>query len=122
MRVGLFRCRSGAQEWLERRVIGESTRRNYEGFIQNHLVPHLGRKMLAALARRDFEEFARDVHASGAGLAVSTVNDRMVTVAAMLEAADVDKRIPDPCARRPDIPGGPVRWTRTRFPRWAMWI
>ncbi|WP_275561066.1 hypothetical protein [Streptomyces sp. 5-6(2022)] len=65
--------RAWAQEWLERRVIGESTRRNYEGFIRNHRVPRLGRKMLAGLARRDFEEFAKDVHASGAGLAVRTV-------------------------------------------------
>lgn len=82
-----------AQEWLERRVIGESTRRNYEGFIQNHLVPRLGRKMLAGLARRDFEEFAKELHSSGAGLAVSTINDRLVMVAAMLEVAVVEKRI-----------------------------
>ena len=96
---GLVPLRVWAREWLERRVIGESTRRNYEGFIRNHLLPSLGRKMLAGLARRDFEEFAKDVHASGAGLAVSTVNDRMVMVAAMLEAAVVDKRIPDNPAR-----------------------
>ncbi|MGW4491103.1 tyrosine-type recombinase/integrase [Streptomyces sp. NPDC004376] len=96
---GLVPLRVWAQEWLERRVIGESTRRNYEGFIQNHLVPRLGRRMLAGLARRDFEEFAKDVHGSGAGLAVSTVNDRMVMVAATLEAAVVDKRIPDNPAR-----------------------
>lgn len=96
---GLVPLRAWAQEWLERRVIGESTHRNYEGFIRNHLVPRLGRKMLAGLARRDFEEFAKDLHASGVGLAVSTVNDRMVMVAAMLEAAVVDKSIPDNPAR-----------------------
>ncbi|NEB73848.1 hypothetical protein G3I40_01130 [Streptomyces sp. SID14478] len=88
-----------AQEWLERRVIGESTRRNYEGFIQNHLVPRLGRKMLAGLARRDFEEFAKQLHSSGAGLAASTINDRLVMVAAMLEVAVVEKRIPRNPAR-----------------------
>jgi hypothetical protein len=55
--------------------------------------------MLAGLARCDFEEFAKDVHTSGAGLAVSTVNDRMVMVVAMLEAAVVDKRIPANPAR-----------------------
>lgn len=38
---GLVPLRAWAQEWLERQVIGESTRRNYEGFIQNHLVPRL---------------------------------------------------------------------------------
>lgn len=96
---GLVPLRVWAREWLERRVIGEPTRRNYEGFIHNHLVPRLGCKMLAGLARHDFEEFAKDVHASGAGLAVSTINDRMVMVAAMLEAAVVDKRIPDNPAR-----------------------
>ncbi|MFE6024406.1 hypothetical protein [Streptomyces niveus] len=30
-----------AEGWLERRVIGEATRRNYEGFVRNHLVPSL---------------------------------------------------------------------------------
>jgi hypothetical protein len=93
-----------AREWLECRVIGESTRRNYEGFIRNHLVPHLGRRMLVELVRRDFEKFAMGLYASGAGLAASTVNDRMVMVAAMLEAAVVDKRIPDNPARGVRIP------------------
>lgn len=88
-----------AREWLDGRAIAESTRRNYEGFIRKHLVPRLGQKTLAGLARRDFERFAKDVYASGAGLAASTVNDRMVMVAAMLEAAVVDKRIPDNPAR-----------------------
>ncbi|WP_330173812.1 site-specific integrase [Streptomyces sp. NBC_01498] len=87
------------QGWLERRVIGESTRRNYEGFVRNHLVPHLGNKPLAGLARRHFEKFAKDIHGSGAGLAAATVNARMVMVAAVLEAAVVDKRIPDNPAR-----------------------
>ncbi|MFJ3930470.1 hypothetical protein [Streptomyces sp. NPDC090029] len=96
---GLVSLRVWARGWLERRVVGEATRRSYEGFIRNHLVPRLGRKVLAGLARRDFEEFARDLHASGAGLAVSTVNGRMVMVAAMLEAAVVDKRIPENPAR-----------------------
>ncbi|MFF1421235.1 hypothetical protein [Streptomyces sp. NPDC058280] len=88
-----------AQEWLERRVIGESTRRNNEGFVRNHLVPRLRTKPLAGLARRDFEKFAKDIHGCGAGLAAATVNDRMVLVAAVLEAAVVDKRIPDNPAR-----------------------
>ncbi|MFE2185340.1 hypothetical protein [Streptomyces sp. NPDC059455] len=62
-------------------------------------MPRLGRKMLAGPVRRDLEEFAKDVRASGAGLAVSTVNDRIVMVVAMLEAAVVDKRIRDNPAR-----------------------
>ncbi|MFJ4343410.1 hypothetical protein [Streptomyces sp. NPDC088915] len=84
---------------MERQVVGESTRRNYEGFILNHLGPCLGRKTLAGLARRDFEEFAKDLHVSGEGLAVSTVNDRMVRVAALMEVAVVDKRITENPAR-----------------------
>ncbi|MFF8615176.1 tyrosine-type recombinase/integrase [Streptomyces sp. NPDC015350] len=96
---GLVALRAWAQEWLERQVVGESTRRNYEGFIRNHLGPRLGRKTLAGLARRDFEEFAKDLHAPGEGLAVSTVNDRMVMVAALMEAAVVDKRITENPAR-----------------------
>ncbi|WP_411083063.1 tyrosine-type recombinase/integrase [Streptomyces sp. cmx-18-6] len=88
-----------AEEWLDRRVVGEATRRNYEGFVRNHLVPSLGRKPLAGLARRDFERFVRDIYRGGAGLAASTVNDRMVMVAAIMEAAVVDKRITENPAR-----------------------
>ncbi|WP_234021365.1 tyrosine-type recombinase/integrase [Streptomyces sp. 142MFCol3.1] len=88
-----------AEEWLERRAIGEATRCNYEGFIRNHLVPNLGRKPLAGLARRDFEKFVKDIYRGGAGLAASTVNDRMVMVAAIMEAAVVDKRITENPAR-----------------------
>ncbi len=88
-----------AEEWLDRRVVGEATRRNYEGFVRNHLVPSLGRKPLAGLARRDFERFVKDIYRGGAGLAASTVNDRMVMVAAIMEAAVVDKRITENPAR-----------------------
>ncbi|MFJ6369189.1 tyrosine-type recombinase/integrase [Streptomyces virginiae] len=104
-RVHVDRARSAvplsawAEEWLERRVIGETTRCNYEGFVRNHLVPSLGRKPLAALARRDFERFVKDIYRGGAGLAASTVNDRMVMVAAIMEAAVVDKRITENPAR-----------------------
>ncbi len=88
-----------AVEWLERRVIGESTRRNYGEFIRNHLAPRLGGKPLAGLARRDFEKFVKDIYRGGAGLAASTMNDRMVMVAAIMEAAVVDKRITENPAR-----------------------
>ncbi|MGH1552111.1 hypothetical protein ACRAWF_07940 [Streptomyces sp. L7] len=64
---------------------------------------------MVELTRRDLEKFAKDLHACGAGLATSTVHDRMVMVAAMLEAAVVDKRIPSNPARgirisRRDVP------------------
>lgn len=88
-----------AEDWLERRVIGEATRRNYEGFVRNHVVPRLGSKPLAGLARRDFEKFVKDIYRGGAGLAAPTVNDRMVMVVAIMEAAVVDKRITENPAR-----------------------
>ncbi|MFE5485856.1 tyrosine-type recombinase/integrase [Streptomyces sp. NPDC056527] len=88
-----------SEEWLERRVVAEATRCNYEGFVRNNLVPSLGRKPLAGLARRDFERFVQDIYRGGAGLAASTVNDRMVMVAAIMEAAVVDKRITENPAR-----------------------
>ncbi|MFH8583073.1 tyrosine-type recombinase/integrase [Streptomyces celluloflavus] len=93
-----------AAEWLERRVIAEATRRNYEGFVRNHLVPRLGCKSLTGLARRDFERFVKDIYRGGAGLAASTVNDRMVMVAAIMEAAVADKRITENPARGIRIP------------------
>ncbi|WP_339151418.1 site-specific integrase [Streptomyces sp. F41] len=96
---GTVRLQVWAQDWVEQRAIGDTTRRNYEGFFRNHLVPSLGQRALASLARRDFELFAKNLHGSGAGLAASTVNDRMLVVAAMLEAAVVDKQIPDNPAR-----------------------
>ncbi|MFE2049296.1 tyrosine-type recombinase/integrase [Streptomyces sp. NPDC059459] len=101
---GFLALQVWAQEWLDGRAIGESTRRNYEGFVRNHLVPRLGRRTLAGLTRRDFEKFAKDIHGSGTGLAASTVKVRMMMVAAMLEAAVVDKRIPDNPARGVRMP------------------
>ncbi|MFJ2415116.1 tyrosine-type recombinase/integrase [Streptomyces brevispora] len=96
---GAVPLRVWAQDWLERRVVAESTRRNYEGFIRNYLVPRLGDRPLDGVTRWDVEKFAKDLHGGGAGLAASTVNDRMVLVAAVLEAAVVDKRILDNPAR-----------------------
>lgn len=96
---GTVRLQVWAQGWVERRSIGDTTRRNYEGFIRNHLAPRLGHRTLASLACRDFEQFAKSLHGSGEGLAASTINDRMLVVAAMLEAAVVDKQIPDNPAR-----------------------
>ncbi|MEU0071247.1 tyrosine-type recombinase/integrase [Streptomyces sp. NPDC006332] len=86
--------REWAYGWLERKSIGEGTRRNYEGFVRNHLVPHLGRKTLVGLRRSDIERFAAAVYNRGQGMAAATINDRLVLVSAMLEAAVVDSRIP----------------------------
>ncbi|MFJ6483096.1 tyrosine-type recombinase/integrase [Streptomyces sp. NPDC091682] len=90
---GAITLRSWVKEWLERQVLSEGTMRNYTGFAKNHLVPHLGRKTLAGLAKADFEKFVAALHRSGEGMAASTINDRMKFVTAMIEAAVTDKRI-----------------------------
>lgn len=90
---GSITLRAWAKEWLERQILAEGTMRNYEGFTKNHLVPHLGRKTLAGLAKSDFERFIAALHRSGEGMAASTINDRMKFVTAMIEAAIIEKRI-----------------------------
>ncbi|WP_326812487.1 site-specific integrase [Streptomyces scopuliridis] len=90
---GAITLKAWAKEWLERQILAERTIRNYEGFTKNHLVPHLGRKTLAGLAKSDFEKFIAALHQSGEGMAASTINDRMKFVTAMLKAAVIEKRI-----------------------------
>ncbi|MFE2104349.1 tyrosine-type recombinase/integrase [Kitasatospora sp. NPDC059463] len=92
---GAITLRAYAKEWIERQILAEATIRNYEGFIRNHLVPHLGRKTLAGLGKPDFERFIAALHRNGEGMAASTINDRMKFVTAMMEAAVTEKRIPD---------------------------
>jgi integrase len=101
---GAITLRAWAMEWLERQILAEGTMRNYEGFAKNHLIPHLGRKTLAGLARADFERFVAALHRKGEGMAASTINDRMKFVAAMLEAAIAEKRISENPARGVKIP------------------
>ncbi|RPF45713.1 site-specific recombinase XerD [Streptomyces sp. Ag109_G2-6] len=101
---GAITLRAWSREWLDRQIIAEGTMRNYEGFTKNHLVPHLGRKTLAGLAKADFERFVAALHRKGEGMAASTINDRMKFVAAMLEAAVVEKRISENPAKGVKIP------------------
>jgi hypothetical protein len=67
---GNVTVRAYAEDWLERRLVGANTYRNYESFLRLHLVPHLGHKTLAAVERADIERF---VVALGKRLAASTV-------------------------------------------------
>ncbi|MGW2863100.1 tyrosine-type recombinase/integrase [Streptomyces cinnamoneus] len=90
---GAITLRAWAKDWLDRQILAEGTMRNYEGFTKNHLVPHLGRKTLAGLARADFERFIAALHRKGEGMAASTINDRMKFVTAMIESAVKEKRI-----------------------------
>ncbi|MFB8074260.1 hypothetical protein [Streptomyces californicus] len=94
-----------AEEWLDRRVVGEATRRNYEGFVRNHLVPSLGRRPLAGLARRDFERFVHDIYRGGAGLAAST-GERSHGDGGRHHGGGRRRQAHhgEPCPRHPDIP------------------
>ncbi|MYT31719.1 MULTISPECIES: tyrosine-type recombinase/integrase [unclassified Streptomyces] len=101
---GAITLRAWAKDWLERQILAEGTFRNYDGFIRNHLVPHLGRKTLAGLAKPDFERFIAALHHKGEGMAASTINDRMNIVTAMLDAAIIEKRISENPAKGVKLP------------------
>ncbi|WP_438470724.1 tyrosine-type recombinase/integrase [Streptomyces asiaticus] len=88
--AGKITVRAYAEDWLERRVIGDSTYANYRGFIDNHLVPRLGRKTMAGVAKRDIEHFKAAISKE---LAVSTVFDRMKLVKHMFWSAKEEKVI-----------------------------
>ncbi|WP_274913547.1 tyrosine-type recombinase/integrase [Streptomyces sp. WZ-12] len=74
---GEITLRAYAAEWLERQVISDSTYRNYESFLRIHLLPRLGDKTIAGVARKDVEAFVATL---GKKLAASTVCDRMKMV------------------------------------------
>ncbi|MFC5031318.1 tyrosine-type recombinase/integrase [Streptomyces fildesensis] len=62
-----------AEDWLARRIIGESTYVNYKGFIDNHLIPMLGHRPIAGVAKREKrirEDPARDVKNAAGSQAV----------------------------------------------------
>ncbi|MFJ9522543.1 tyrosine-type recombinase/integrase [Kitasatospora sp. NPDC101801] len=82
-------------DWLSRHVVNESTRRNYQGFIDNHLIPALGRKTILGVTLADVKALQATMAKK---LAVSTVNDRLGVLSAMMGAAVDEKRIPEnPC-------------------------
>lgn len=101
---GDITLRAWSKEWLGLQILAEGTRRNYEGFTRNHVVPHLGRKTLAGLVKKDFEKFIADLHRNGEGMAASTINDRMKFVAAMMQAAVTEKRIAENPAAGVKVP------------------
>lgn len=93
---GAVTLRIWAEQWIASLVVGDSTRRNYRGFLDNWLLPALGRKTLAGLTRSDVQALVNKMHA--AGLAASTISDRLIALRTMLRAAIADHRIVDnPC-------------------------
>lgn len=93
---GRVPVREYALQWLANHPVNESTRRNYNGFINNHLIPQMGRKTILGVNLADVRALQAAMLASG--LKPSTINDRMGCLAAMLGAAVKERRIPEnPC-------------------------
>ncbi|MFF6847969.1 tyrosine-type recombinase/integrase [Streptomyces antimycoticus] len=88
--AGKITVRAYVEDWLERRVVSDSTLANYRGFIDKHLVPRLGRKTITGVTKRDIEHF---VAAISKELAASTVYDRMKMVKHVFWSAKEEKRI-----------------------------
>ncbi|WP_328844810.1 tyrosine-type recombinase/integrase [Streptomyces sp. NBC_00258] len=101
--AGKITVRAYAEDWLARRIIGESTYSNYKGFIDNHLIPRLGRKTIAGVSKSDIEHFKA---ALAKELAASTVYDRMKMVKHIFWSAKEEKRIrEDPTKDVKNAPG-----------------
>lgn len=101
--AGKITVRAYVEDWLSRRVIGDSTFSNYRGFIDNHLIPRLGRKTMAGVAKRDIELFKAAISKE---LAASTVYDRMKMVKHIFWSAKEEKVIQeDPSREVKNAPG-----------------
>ncbi|MFJ3907504.1 tyrosine-type recombinase/integrase [Streptomyces vinaceus] len=98
--AGKISLRAYAEDWLGRRTVADSTISNYEGFLDNHLLPHLGRKSLSSITKRDIEHFKVAILKV---LAESTVFDRMKMVKHIFWSAKEEKLIQDDPARDVDI-------------------
>ncbi|WP_261802021.1 site-specific integrase [Streptomyces sp. ISID311] len=88
---GAVTVRAYAADWLERRIVGENTHRNYDSFLRLHLLPQLGRKTLAGVERADIDRF---VAVLSTKLSASTVHDRMTLVRSLFQTAVDERRIP----------------------------
>ncbi|MDO0925918.1 tyrosine-type recombinase/integrase [Streptomyces sp. TG1A-8] len=100
--LGQISMRKWAEEWLAQHQVNESTRRNYRGFISNHLVPALGARTLASVTIPDVKKLQTAM--VNGGLAASTVNDRMNILRAMMATAVKERRIYEsPCDGVPPI-------------------
>lgn len=102
--AGKITVRAYAEDWLSRRVVGDGTYANYKGFIENHLIPRLGRKTLAGVTKEDIERFRAELNKV---LAPSTVFDRMKLVRLIFWSAVQEKRIQDDPARDVKTAPGP---------------
>ncbi|MEJ2672091.1 MAG: phage integrase SAM-like domain-containing protein [Deltaproteobacteria bacterium] len=80
-------------EWLEGKVLKETTRRNWESAFWKHLYPFFKDRLLSTITRGDIARFQKNLVVSG--LMASTINDKPVKVLRMmLHQAYVDDVIP----------------------------
>ncbi|MFJ8471512.1 tyrosine-type recombinase/integrase [Kitasatospora sp. NPDC094011] len=92
-----------AREWLKRRAVKETTRKNYENFIERHLIPALGRKTIAGVRPSDIETLCSDMCA--AGLSRRTVyHSNMVPLRSIFKSAVSEKLITESPVTVADLP------------------
>ncbi|MFJ6604767.1 tyrosine-type recombinase/integrase [Streptomyces lydicus] len=90
--AGKILVRDYSREWLSRRAIKETTRRNYRNFFENHLIPRLGSKMLCNVMSSDIEKMCHAM--CEAGLSRRTVyQSNMVPLRSLFRSAVAEKRI-----------------------------
>lgn len=92
--LGRILVRDYAEDWLARRAVKDTTRANYARYIELHLGPHLGRKMLVSVTPRDIEIMCMALIAGG--LSRRTVyHTLMAPLRALFRSAVAEKRIPE---------------------------
>ncbi|MFE3648595.1 tyrosine-type recombinase/integrase [Streptomyces sp. NPDC059152] len=90
--AGKILVRDYAREWLSRRSIKETTRKNYKNFFENHLIPRLGSKMLCNVMSSDIEKMCQGM--CEAGLSRRTVyQSNMVPLRSLFRSTVAEKRI-----------------------------
>lgn len=92
---GSVTIKAFAEQFLKNRAMARKTRLNYAGFVDNHLIPNLGRKTLAGVRTSDVQAF---VATMAARMEPSTVKTNILMLSAIFNAAVADKRISEnPC-------------------------
>ncbi len=94
--AGRLPVRVWADQWLAQHVVTEGTRRVYDGFFRNYLIPFMGHKTIAGVTSADVKRLQADM--VNGGLMASTVNVRLNCLRTMMRTAVLEKRIAEnPC-------------------------
>ncbi|GAA0421950.1 tyrosine-type recombinase/integrase [Streptomyces luteireticuli] len=90
--AGKVPVRVYAREWLERRSIKDTTRANYERFIELHLIPRIGSKTMLGVGPSDIEKMCKSM--CDGGLSRRTVyHSIMVPLRSIFNSAVAEKCI-----------------------------